>query len=101
METSERMRRRLTSTIKARPTKGDVSRGDSKRNNIEVVRTVGVTTDVDFDMRQMLRVLQSVRDGDFSVRLPSDKTGIAGKVADTFNEIVASNQRLAQELERA
>src|SRR3989440_10558401 len=53
------------------------------------------------DQRKLLRALQSVRDGDFSVRLASDQTGLAGKVADTFNEIVSSNQRLARELERA
>ena len=40
------------------------------------------------DLRELLRALQAVRDGDFSVRLPSDQTGLAGKVADTFNEIV-------------
>src|SRR3981081_1644560 len=53
------------------------------------------------DVRKLLRALQAVRDGDFSVRRASDQTGLAGKVADTFNEIVASNQRLARELERA
>src|SRR5204863_433755 len=53
------------------------------------------------DQRKLLRVLQAVRDGDFSVRLASDQTGLAGKVADTFNEIVTSNERLARELERA
>src|SRR6202158_6158821 len=53
------------------------------------------------DQRKLLRALQAVRDGDFSARLASDQTGLAGKVADTFNEIVASNQRLARELERA
>jgi HAMP domain-containing protein/signal transduction histidine kinase/DNA-binding response OmpR family regulator len=53
------------------------------------------------DLKKLLRALQSVRDGDFSVRLASDQTGLAGKVADTFNEIVSSNQRLARELERA
>src|SRR5579883_1873367 len=53
------------------------------------------------DLREVLRALQSVRDGDFSVRLPGDKAGLAGKVADTFNEIVSSNERLAHELERA
>jgi HAMP domain-containing protein len=52
------------------------------------------------DMRLMLRALQAVRDGDFSVRLPGDLTGLAGKVADTFNEIVLSNQQIAQDLER-
>src|SRR6195256_785667 len=53
------------------------------------------------DQRKLLRMLQAVRDGDFSVRLASDQTGLAGKVADTFNEIVASNQQLALELEHA
>ncbi len=53
------------------------------------------------DQSKLLRALQAVRDGDFSVRLASDHTGLAGKVADTFNEIVTSNQRLAHELERA
>ncbi len=38
--------------------------------------------------------------GDFSVRLPSDWSGIDGKIADTFNEIVAANQKIAQELKR-
>jgi HAMP domain-containing protein/CheY-like chemotaxis protein/signal transduction histidine kinase len=53
------------------------------------------------DLREVLRALRSVRDGDFSARLPGDKAGLAGKVADTFNEIVSSNERLAKELERA
>jgi HAMP domain-containing protein/CheY-like chemotaxis protein/signal transduction histidine kinase len=53
------------------------------------------------DLRRLLRALQAVRDGDFSVRLAGDQTGLAGKVADTFNEIVTSNERLARELERA
>ncbi|MEO7001300.1 MAG: HAMP domain-containing protein [Ktedonobacterales bacterium] len=41
-----------------------------------------------------------MRDGDFSVRLPGDWIGLEGKIADTFNEIVASNQQMAQELRR-
>jgi HAMP domain-containing protein/CheY-like chemotaxis protein/signal transduction histidine kinase len=52
------------------------------------------------NVSELLRALQSVRDGDFSVRLPSDQTGLSGKIADTFNEIVSANQRLARELER-
>src|SRR5580692_10431358 len=54
----------------------------------------------ELNVSKLLQALQSVRDGDFSVRLASDKTGLAGKVADTFNEIVSANQRLARELER-
>jgi CheY-like chemotaxis protein/signal transduction histidine kinase/HAMP domain-containing protein len=52
------------------------------------------------DPGELLVALQAVRDGDFSVRLPGDRVGIAGKVADTFNQIVAANDRMASELER-
>ncbi len=52
------------------------------------------------DLSKLVRALQTVRDGDFTVRLASDQTGLAGKIADTFNEIVSANQRLAGELER-
>src|ERR1044071_8135460 len=48
----------------------------------------------------LLGKLQSMRDGDFSVRLPGDWTGLQGKIADTFNEIVAANQKMADELKR-
>src|ERR1700716_2083888 len=51
-----------------------------------------------FDLH-LLHALQLVRVGDFSVRLPGDGTGLAGKIADTFNEIVAANQRMAHQLE--
>ncbi len=48
----------------------------------------------------ILASLQTMRDGDFSVRLPGSWTGLEGKIADTFNEIVAANQQMAQELNR-
>src|SRR5947208_2666673 len=56
-------------------------------------------TDGDAFNLHLLHALQSVRLGDFSARLPGDATGVNGKIADTFNEIVASNQRMAQQLE--
>ncbi len=54
----------------------------------------------DLDAPLLLASLQAVRNGDFSARLPGHWTGIAGKIADTFNDIVASNEHLAAELER-
>jgi HAMP domain-containing protein/CheY-like chemotaxis protein/signal transduction histidine kinase len=51
------------------------------------------------DQHQLLHALQAVRLGDFSARLPGDQTGLSGKIADTFNEIVAANQRMAEQLE--
>jgi HAMP domain-containing protein/CheY-like chemotaxis protein len=52
------------------------------------------------ELRDLLEALQAVRVGDFSVRLPGDRTGLLGKIADTFNDIVSANQRMAQQLER-
>lgn len=42
------------------------------------------------DRRQLLSALQRVRSGDFTAQLPGDWTGMDGKIADTFNEIVAA-----------
>ncbi len=52
------------------------------------------------DLSVILASLQTMRDGDFSVRLPGTWTGVEGKIADTFNEIAAANQQMAQELKR-
>src|SRR5450432_47543 len=50
-------------------------------------------------LQDLLHALQAMRGGDFSVRMTGDHLGIEGKIADTFNEIVAANQRMAQQLE--
>src|SRR6187401_1730910 len=55
----------------------------------------------ELDLKKLLRALQAARDGDFSVRLAADETGLVGKIADAFNDMVSANQRLCNELERA
>ena len=52
------------------------------------------------ELHELLNALQSMRVGDFSVRMPGSEVGILGKIADTFNEIVTANERMAQQLER-
>ena len=52
------------------------------------------------DLEQLLKVLTAIRKGDFSVRMPMSKTGVAGKIADTLNDIAELNQEMAQEFER-
>jgi HAMP domain-containing protein/signal transduction histidine kinase/DNA-binding response OmpR family regulator len=44
--------------------------------------------------------LNSLKKGDFSVRLDLGGDGLAGKVADAFNDVMDLNGRLARELER-
>jgi hypothetical protein len=51
-----------------------------------------------YELADLLTALQAMRAGDFSVRLPGHMTGLAGKVADTFNEIISANERMAQQL---
>lgn len=50
------------------------------------------------DLALILERLQSMRDGEFSVRLPRSWTGITGKIADCFNDIAMANQKIATEL---
>jgi HAMP domain-containing protein/CheY-like chemotaxis protein len=52
------------------------------------------------ELALILQALLSVKNGDFSVRLPVIWTGLTGRIADTFNEIVGANQQMAQELNR-
>jgi HAMP domain-containing protein/signal transduction histidine kinase/CheY-like chemotaxis protein len=63
--------------------------------------TARVTSDADaLDLKQLLHVLSEVKRGNFSARMPIDQTGIAGKIADTLNDIIELNERTAAELER-
>ncbi len=48
---------------------------------------------------ELLAVLHAVRAGDFSVRMSGEQAGIRGKIIDIFNDIAATNQRMAQQLE--
>src|SRR5271165_3353477 len=52
------------------------------------------------ELHDLLNALQAMRVGDFSVRMAGSQVGLLGKIADTFNEIVAANERMAQQLER-
>jgi HAMP domain-containing protein/CheY-like chemotaxis protein/signal transduction histidine kinase len=51
-------------------------------------------------LEALLAALQAMKAGDFSVRMAGNQLGIEGKISDTFNEIVAANERMAKQLER-
>ena len=52
------------------------------------------------ELQKLLQALRAMRAGDFSVRITGEEEGLLGKIADTFNDIAASNERMAQQLER-
>src|ERR1044071_462544 len=51
-------------------------------------------------MKQLVIALNAVREGDFSVRLPLDGTGLEGRVAESLNDISARMQRFNKDLTR-
>jgi HAMP domain-containing protein/CheY-like chemotaxis protein/signal transduction histidine kinase len=52
------------------------------------------------DARLLLKVLSDFRKGDFTTRLPSEQTGLTGKIYDALNEVVDMNERMAKEFDR-
>jgi len=52
------------------------------------------------DTKQLLKTLIVVKKGNFSVRMPIDQTGIAGKISDRLNDIIDQNEQMANELKR-
>ena len=51
-------------------------------------------------MQELLAAMQAVSEGDFTVHLPLHWDGIAGKLAESFNQIVNANRRLCHDLAR-
>src|SRR4026209_389544 len=52
------------------------------------------------ELQNLLQALRAMRAGDFSVRMTGEEDGLLGKIADTFNDIVAANQRMAEQIDR-
>jgi HAMP domain-containing protein/signal transduction histidine kinase/CheY-like chemotaxis protein len=59
----------------------------SRHRPIHVPNGASGTKEGPLDAEQILAALVALKKGDFDVRLPLDWTGVAGKVADTFNEV--------------
>src|SRR5260370_12400557 len=54
----------------------------------------------ELDLNQLLDVFRAMQAGNFSVRLPGSQVGVAGKICDAFNTIIAANQPIAPQLEQ-
>src|SRR5215469_1278248 len=76
----------------AKPPRLPVAKANDKRTN-------GHDAGEHRTLEVLLDALEAMSVGDFSVRLPSNQAGIAGKVADRFNQIVTANERMAKQLE--
>src|SRR5947207_8439487 len=63
------------------------------------MKTVSVAAD-NLDKRELLKILTAFKRGNFSVRMSVEKTGLAGKIADTLNDVLELNEKMARELAR-
>ncbi len=48
------------------------------------------------DVKLLLTTLMALKKGDFSVRMPSDWTGVSGKIADTLNDIISTKEKMVE-----
>jgi HAMP domain-containing protein/CheY-like chemotaxis protein/signal transduction histidine kinase len=48
------------------------------------------------DVKLLLSTLMALKKGDFSVRMPSDWTGMSGKIADTLNDIIETKEKMVE-----
>ena len=80
------------------PTEPSTSNGrkSKRRSGARIVTTPSDTLDTD----QLLAVLTAIRKGDFSVKMPMSKVGVAGKISDTLNDIIDLNRETSREFER-
>ncbi len=93
----------------------DLASGSAPHSDAGVMLAVGTLTDSpagnghgvqpasdahDGHLRQILTAMMAFRDGKFSVRLPFDWSGMDGRIADTFNQIISHEDRIAQEITR-
>ena len=56
--------------------------------------------DGDGQLRLLLEALRAVKQGDFSVRLPTGKNGVMGEIAEVFNDVVGLNESMTNEIVR-
>ena len=52
----------------------------------------------ELDTHELLKVLSEIRNGNFTVRMPVDMAGAAGKICDILNDIISLNEILVEEL---
>jgi signal transduction histidine kinase/HAMP domain-containing protein/CheY-like chemotaxis protein len=50
----------------------------------------------ELDIEQLLETLSALKRGDFSTRMPSNWSGIAGKIADTLNDIIDTSAAISE-----
>jgi methyl-accepting chemotaxis protein len=77
----------------------DLANEGSNGSRVRRRAQISPTDETSLELKELLSALQAMRTGDFSVRMRGDRLGLIGKIADTFNDIVSANERIAKQLE--
>ncbi len=75
-------------------------RGNGTENSTTATASAAEQRGDHVDSRELLKVLTAFRRGDFSVRMPAERIGLEGRIADTLNDILQLNERMTREFER-
>ena len=52
------------------------------------------------DVKRLLGALRAVKEGDFRVRLPLERSGLAGEIEQAFNDVLELLEGSTDEIER-
>ena len=89
-----------TATLKKKSTKGSARSAAAKgAAGIAPIQTLSPEA-AEARSRQVLAALMSFAGGDFTVRLPSEWTGVDGRIAQAFNQSISNAERLTTETAR-
>src|SRR5881227_3666480 len=53
------------------------------------------------DLKELLKVLSMVKNGNLNVRMPVTQAGINGRICEVLNDIIDMNERLVSEISAA
>ena len=86
---------------KATANSNQSSPAPKKKSSSKSRETLFPETTEEINSNELLYVLNEVRNGNFSVRMPFNITGINGKICDALNEIIYLNEKMTDEFTRA
>jgi len=76
---------------------GDVQK---QHNSVAVLEdeNVDLGNENKAQLTSLLNALKAAREGDFSIRLPIQKDGVMGEIAEVFNDVIGLNEGMAKEV---
>ncbi len=83
------------------PVQKRISKEKNKAVKAKLYDTQDAFGEETFSNKELLRVLTEVKNGNFSVRMPIDQSGLSGKICDMLNEVISLNEKMMEEFTKA